>query len=149
MAVGGLFRGIASDVRVRRYVRVAWTTCVDFDHRYYLVFRLLDDPTIDEQWRGDILEFVRENLHAFVHYRVDWYGGPHHVLDSVNQRLRSHDFLVQKKWVYVVNAMAAPDTAARDALLEAHRDSDDPLTREVVEHLTRTFGAMAKTSRSR
>jgi hypothetical protein len=105
-----------------------------------LMWRMLDDPNLDQAWHARFFEFVIAEWKTFRDFNQEFYGGGPKALASILTRLADATFPESKKWIYLCSAPEViDDRAAAKALVTLGRSMSDPFARDVAEILLERF----------
>lgn len=137
---------------VKTFLRSRWETADAF-FRAQLIWRLLDDPDLPQEWHRKLFNFVLAEWEAFRDSQVRFMG-PHDALTNCLIRISDPDFTASKKWAYLCAAAAAGKRAGAMALVKTihdepwrYLDSKDQFVftfmREVTEALLKLLGQEA------
>ncbi|MFN3650355.1 MAG: hypothetical protein ACK47B_12330 [Armatimonadota bacterium] len=108
----------------------------------HLLWRLLDDPSLQWQWHKTLVDFVLsgEGWPVFRDVSRTFLGTPETVVTEALKRITSPAFPESKKWAYLCRVPeVAADRAAARAFVSLGCNSSDPLTRYVAEQLLERF----------
>jgi len=113
-----------------------WARWADFDHRYRLMWRLLDYPLTDD-FHSRLYGFTRQNWSAFLAGQESFFGVGSEVLRAVETRLADTRFPPTKAWAYLCCAMASPDTDEVKRLLRGFAEGNrgDEMAQRVAREL--------------
>jgi hypothetical protein len=106
----------------------------------HLMWRILDDPKLPEQWHEELFSFILREQDVFHAVSLKFLGTPDTVVEKARQRYEDPQFPQSKKWSYlcrVAGVAANPGEARR--FLEVALSSLDPFTRRVATTLLNRF----------
>jgi hypothetical protein len=104
----------------------------DFETRYAVLWRLLDDPQLPAPIHREIFEFIRNNWSRFLNVAGGWYDEPERIIPAVRDRLNDPKFPDSKTWVYLCVLASSPDKDTARELVSGYATSNDPFLREVA-----------------
>jgi hypothetical protein len=131
-----LLRGLKDVTGMQDRLQTEWELRRDFDHRYRLMWRLLDYP-LTADFHDQLYRFTRENWSAFLAGQPSFFGAGPDVLPSVETRLADRRFPPTKAWAYLCCAKASPDTDGVTRLLRSYAEgaSGDDMAQRVAREL--------------
>ena len=127
-----LSKHIEMDEHIRDALNESWEICTDYETRFNLMYRLLDDKEADEEIINVIYMFVRENMERWRRDVIAWEGGKDRILENVQSRYKKHP--KHKTWVYLYELFWAPekDKPEAKAIIEEFKNSDYHLNKKVA-----------------
>ena len=112
-----------------------WYNTNDYNRRLTLLWRLLDDSSLELTMHEQLYKFVRENLVTFLDDTRDWLGGKEAMLEACKNRLSDPTFPRTKDWIYLCSATGSPDTEGAVSLLGEYKSSQGDFTAKVAGDL--------------
>lgn len=126
---------------IRDMLRHRWKTATPY-LRAHLMWRILDDPQLPDEWHRTIFDFVIAEWETFSEVVRMFLGGPKDVIPNVLRRLGDASYPESKKWINFCRLPEiAEDQEAAKALVSLGRLMPDPFCREVAEVLQQRFFA--------
>jgi hypothetical protein len=124
---------------IRDMLRQRWETATPY-LRAHLMWRILDDPQLPEEWHRAIFNFVIAEWATFSEVVRKFLGGPKSVIPNVLRRLGDASYPESKKWINFCRLPEiAEDQEAAKALVSLGRLMPDPFCKEVAEVLLQRF----------
>jgi hypothetical protein len=125
------------DVQVR--LRARWEQSNAF-LRSHLIWRILDDPEVPEEWHRRLFEFILAEWQTFQEVSLKFMGTPQNVVAQVLKRIGDASFPDAKKWAYFCRVPeVAEDQEAARALVTLGLQMKNAFTRHVAAELLRRF----------
>jgi hypothetical protein len=124
---------------IKDILRHRWETANPY-LRAHLMWRILDDPQLPEEWHRAIFNFVIAEWATFSEVVRKFLGGPKSVIPNVLRRLGDASYPESKKWINFCRLPEiAEDQEAAKALVSLGRFMPDPFCKEVAEVLLQRF----------
>lgn len=120
---------------IRELLHGLWRSTTDYETRYNIMWRLLDDPTLETEWHQEIYEFVRENWTMWLKDTEPFHAKTGDVLVAVEARLVNSEFAESKNWVYLCLAVADPRVDRVKTLLTQYIESDQSIVATVAKDM--------------
>lgn len=134
-----LLRKFTGDADVQQRLRDRWSTATPF-LKAHLMWRILDDPDLPQEWHERLFAFVLEKWGTFQQVSLKFLGTPQTVVTQALRRLGDPSFPASKKWAYLCRVPeVAEDREAARALLSLGRNMSDPFAQEVAGTLLKRF----------
>lgn len=130
-----MLRRHAANAEVRIFLRGAWSQANSYTEKYPLLWRLLDDPSLDSDRRNELFEFVVGNVDQFLSDVPAFFGSREEILAAYTARLADPILPPSKKWIYLISVAASDDVAGVTALLRDHLGSADDLSKRAAEKM--------------
>jgi len=128
-----LLQRFATRPEVSAALRKLWLDDADFEVRYAVLWRLLDDPELPFSIHREIFDFIKDNWLRFSEVNRGWYGEPERIIPGVRVRLDDPSFPDSKTWAYLCILLSSPDKKAARELIAGYAASPDPFLREVAD----------------
>jgi hypothetical protein len=106
----------------------------------HLMWRILDDPKLPEEWHEELFSFVLREQDVFHAVSLKFLGTPETVVEEAHRRYEGPQFPQSIKWSYlcrVAGVAANPGEGRR--FLEVALSSSDQFTRRVATTLPNRF----------
>lgn len=124
---------------VQARLRERWESAAPF-LRAHLMWRILDDPDLPEEWHQRLFDFVLAEWSTFQQVSLKFLGTPQTVVVQALKRIGDPSFPDSKKWAYLCRVPeVAEDQEAAKALVALGLQMKDPFTREVAQKLLDRF----------
>ena len=136
-----LLRRFDTEERVKQFLRKAWDDTDSYSRKFHLMWRLLDDPDIDDAAREEVHSFVMAKFEPFLADVAAWTGGEEELLDRCRSRLADETFPPSKAWIYLICVTGSPDTQSAKELLREHLSSEDAFTAQVARDMLERISA--------
>lgn len=113
--------------------------------RAHLMWRILDDPDLEEDWHRRIFAFVMEEWQTFHEVSLKFLGTPESVIFKVLRRMADPDYPDTKRWSYLCRMVdvGADQEAVRSLLVLTGRNPGTAFASrfaaEVASHLVDRF----------
>lgn len=123
---------------VRTFFFAGWLNHTDFITRNSAIWRLLDYRDLDFELHMEFYDFVKTNWDAFISKQKNYFYGSKNVISGVQSRLKKHEnreLSQEKAWAYLCASFASDDWPAVTELLQAYRDSPNPVVSNIVRDL--------------
>ncbi len=134
-----LLRNFTKRPEVQSRLRERWGSATPFG-RAHLIWRILDDPDLPQEWHRTLFAFVLENWEDFQRVSLKFLGTPQTVVVQALKRIADPSFPGSKKWAYLCRVpTVADDPDAAKALVSVGLLMKDEFTREVAAELLRRF----------
>jgi len=126
---------------VQQRLQQRWQTADAFG-KAHLIWRILDDPQLPEEWHRKLFRFVLGDWEEFQKVSLKFLGTPSNVVQQALKRIGDTSFPDSKKWAYLCRVpTVSDDPEAAKALVKLGLLMRDDFTREVAaELLNRFFG---------
>jgi len=135
---------IRQDVQQRLQQR--WQTADAFG-KAHLIWRILDDPQLREEWHRKLFRFVLSDWEEFQKVSLKFLGTPSNVVQHALKRIGDTSFPDSKKWVYLCRVpTVSDDPDAAKALVNLGLLMKDEYTKEVAAELLKRFFGESKTA---
>jgi hypothetical protein len=126
-----------SDIQMR--LRRRWENADAF-LRAHLMWRILDDPNLVQEWHKRLFVFVLEEWDVFNNVSLKSLGTPQTVVIQALKRIGDSNFPDSKKWAYLCRVPgSAEDQDAARALLHLGLSMNDEFARHVAGDLLKRF----------
>jgi hypothetical protein len=134
-----LIKNFDTQSDIREILRHRWETATPY-LRAHLMWRILDDPQLPEEWHRAVFNFVIAEWETFSEVVRKFLGGPQSVIPNVLRRLGDASYPESKKWINFCRLPEiAEDQEAAKALVNLGRLMPDPFCKEVAEVLLQRF----------
>jgi hypothetical protein len=130
-----LLRAYSNDQEVKEFLGRLWDERTDYDTRWFLMWRILDDPELEANMHRRVYTFVRENWDRWLCDCTRFHGGPDALLASLRSRLKDPSFPPSKHWAYLAACLGSPQGGEARALLLEYADSKASIVADVVADL--------------
>jgi hypothetical protein len=127
-----LLQPFAAEPHVYGILKAIWAESRDYDTRYAVLWRLLDNPHLLLSLHKEIFAFIRNDWPRFFKAAGRWYGKPVNIIPGVRARLKDPTFPQSKAWVYLCVALSSPDTESARQLVADYVQSTDSFLAEVA-----------------
>lgn len=118
------------DVKLRLQAR--WDSA-DVSLQSHLLWRILDDPHLPQEWHARLFDFILSEWETFKNEQIQFMGNPQNVIPRALRRIDDPTFPETKKWAYLCCVPEiAEDQAAAKALVGLGHKFDDSFTRKVA-----------------
>lgn len=121
--------------KVSEALKEIWAAHLDYETRYTLLWRLLDDPHLPLEFHREILSFIKQDWSRFLKSAGAWYGTPANIMTGVEARLKAPSFPESKAWIYLCVALASPDSEAVKRLINGYTNSRNSFVADVARGL--------------
>ena len=111
----------------------------DASLRAWLFWKILDDPTLDQQWHKRLFDYAMEEWDTFRGPTLEHFGTPEQVLPLVLERLADASRPKSKQWASLVCLPVAADKAAAKAVILLCHASLDEFGKKVADDLLKRF----------
>ncbi|MCX7176048.1 MAG: hypothetical protein NT159_19415 [Proteobacteria bacterium] len=113
--------------------------------RLCVMYPLLDYPDLPRAMHEDFYATVLNNMDRFKTFALTYFATPSDVLPTAIDRIRDPKYPVSKRWIYLCNALASPDTEGSRQFIESYKDDSDKFVAKVAQNLTsQTRGEQSK-----
>src|SRR5215213_335378 len=134
-----LLRKFDYQTDVQLHLRKRWENADAF-LRAHLMWRILDDPNLAQEWHRRLFDFVLEEWDTFNSVSLKFLGTPQTVVIQALKRIGDSNFPDSKKWAYLCRIPGpAEDQEAARALLHLGLSMNDEFARQVAEVLLERF----------
>lgn len=130
-----LLRKFRGDASVKQFLRTEWSKATEYERKWALMPRLLDDEHLDLTLHEEMFAFVKDNFPRFLVDSRRWYEGADCVLDGCRSRLNDSSFPLSKSWVYLCCAMGSDDRNGIADLLYEYSSSTHVFTSVVANEM--------------
>jgi hypothetical protein len=128
-----LLRRFATRPEVSAALRKVWLSEADFEVRYAVLWRLLDDPQLPTYVHREIFDLIKDKWLEFSETNREWYRETERLIEGVRARLRDPSFPDSKTWGYLCILSSSPDKKTSRELIAPYATSPDPFLREVAD----------------
>jgi HEAT repeat protein len=128
-----LLRHFAARPDVSAALKKRWLDETDFEVRYAILWRLLDDPLLPSPIHREIFDFIKANWLRFTETNRRWYVEPERIIEGARDRLKDPSFPDSKAWGYLCILASSPDKKTARELITGYADSPDLFLREVAD----------------
>ena len=124
---------------VKSFLRNRWESANAF-LKAHLMWRILDDPELPEEWNRKIFDFILAEWETFHKVSLKFLGTPETVVMQALKRIGDPTFPDSKKWSYLCRVPeVASDQESAKALVSMGLTMKDPFAREVAGILLERF----------
>ena len=134
-----LLRKFDTDPATCDSLKQRWSTASSF-LKAHLLWRILDDPDLPQEWHQRIVDFILREQEAFHAASLKFLGPPERAAEIARKRFHDPKFPTSKKWSYLCRVVGTACDAqeARRFLQDSLRDPD-PFTQRVASLLLERF----------
>ena len=141
-----LLRKFTTRQGVQQRLQQRWQTADAFG-RAHLIWRILDDPQLPEEWHQKLFRFVLSDWEQFQKVSLKFLGTPSTVVQQTLKRIGDTSFPDSKKWAYLCRVpTVSDDSEAAKALVSLGLLMRDAFTKEVAAELLNRFFAKPKSA---
>jgi len=131
---------------VQQRLQQRWQTADAFG-KAHLIWRILDDPQLPEEWHRKLFLFVLGDWEEFQKVSLKFLGTPSNVVQQALKRIGDTSFPDSKKWAYLCRVpTVSDDPEAANALVNLGLLMRDQFTKEVAAELLNRFFGKPKTA---
>jgi len=139
-----LLRMFTARQGVQQRLQQRWQTANPFE-KAHLIWRILDDPQLAEEWHRRLFRFVLSDWEEFQRVSLKFLGTPNTVVQQTLKRVGDPSFPDSKKWAYFCRVpTVSDDPEAGKALVNLGLLIGDKFTKEVAAELLKRFFGQAK-----
>jgi hypothetical protein len=126
---------------VKLVLRNSWEAA-NVHQKSHLLWRILDDPMLPQEWHGKLFDFVQSEWGQFQKTCSRFYGGtPDGIIAGTVERYVGSNFPQSKKWAYLCNlATVKKSPATVEFFLQQALRSNHAFERKVAESLKVILG---------
>ncbi len=134
-----LLRKYAQQEQVKSLFQVRWASATTF-LKNRLIWRLLDDPDLSQEWHKSLRDFVFDEWASFRDFNLKFLGTSHQGICNIISRIGDPSFPKSKKWIYLCCIPTVVESReAAQALLNMGKSLSDPFARETAEEVLQRF----------
>ncbi len=134
-----LLRHQMQDSKVRACFEARWSSASAY-LRNRIMWRLLDNPSLESSWHQVFRQFVFDEWEVFQRFNQTFYGPPETAVGSLLSRILDPSFPDSKKWIYLCCAPGVTeDVEAARAVIRVGLLLPNSLTSDVADQLLRGF----------
>lgn len=130
-----LLKDRESSDEVRNCFMDLWSTGLGYEMRRTLMWRVLDDPSLNINTHRECYQFVTENWDLWISDLSRWHGGPANVVGSVRQRLTDVSTPRTKDWAYLCVLAGSDDATQAKEIIRKYTSSEQSVVGDVAHDM--------------
>ena len=132
-----LLRVYKDDPNVRSlYLRIWHDHSRPLEARFCVMYPLLDYPDLPSALHQEFFDAIMQNLDFHNQFAVTYFVTPGDVLSEAKKRIIDKQYPNSKRWIYLVNALASPDSSEVKKFIDPYQNDSDPFIANVAKTLS-------------